>query len=293
MYVEKLLDDWSKELCSEFDLQPAIDEIGAKKLLDILLDNIGNTESYVRENVLEAICALTLEMSVLSPNDYIHALNTSLSETHLFSGIGGEENDSVFCRAFVSFVIAQIIFADAKQDFLSDAQYMGALEKATQYMILEKDRRGFVYGGRGIVHAISHGTSMIEALIEHPKFSEKYVSLVLECIKCNIVGKGRFAADDWADMGLSEIISTLLVKGISEDVIKEWIENLLPPIDASVGKYTDAHYPYIQIGSDIQHFLMYLYFDLKKKTIHAELREWIFEYSSKQGKLWKKVYLHT
>jgi len=116
---------------------------------------------------------------------------------------------------------------------------------------------------------------------------------VLESIKCNIVGKGRFAADDWADMNLAEIISVLLVKGISEDTIKEWIENLLPPIEVGVRKYTDAHYPYIQMGSDIQHFLMHLYFDLKKKSIHDELREWIFEYSSKQGKLWKKVYLHN
>ena len=56
--------------------------------------------------------------------------------------------------------------------------------------------------------------------------------------------------------------------------------------------FDDEVYSYIQIGSDIQQFLMYLYFDLKKKSVHDELREWIFEYSSKQGKLWKKVYLH-
>ena len=289
MQLEKMMEDWKNELYEEFDLQPVIDEIGTGKLLDALLNNIGNIESYVRENVLVATAVLTCGMSVLSPEEYIHALNTSLSETHLFNGIGGAENDAAFCRAFSSFIVAQVIHVDGKQGFLSHAQYMEALDKATRYMILEKDRRGFVYGGKGIVHAISHGKSMIIALIEHPKFSKEYTSHVLESVKSNIVGKGRFAADDWADANLAEIISVLLNKGVSEDTIKEWIETLLPTIDVGVGKYTDEHYPYIQMGSDIQHFLMYLYFELKKKSMNDELREWIFEYFAR---LRKKVYLH-
>ncbi|MCL2362526.1 MAG: DUF2785 domain-containing protein [Defluviitaleaceae bacterium] len=289
MYIKKMMEDWKNELYEEFDLQPAIDEIGTRKLLDMFLDNIGNTESYVRENVLEAIGMLICGMSVLSPDDYLHALSTSLSETHLFNGIGGAENDAAFCRAFSSFIVAQVIHVDGRQCFLSHAQYLEVLDKATEYMILEKDRRGFIYGGKGIVHAIPHGTSMLMTLIEHPKFPKEYTIRVLDSIKCNIVGKGRFAADDWADRSLAETIAVLLNKGISEDIIKEWIETLLPPIDAGIGKYTDEHYPYIQMGSDIEHFLMYVYFDLKKKSIFDGLGEWIFEYFAK---LWKKVYLH-
>ena len=289
MYIEKMFEDWKNELYEEFDLQPAIDEVGTRKLLDMLLDNIGNPESYVRENVLEAIATLTCGMSVLNPSEYIHALNISLSETHLFNGIAGAEDDAAFWRAFSSFIVAQVIHVDGEQGFLSHAQYIEALDKAIQYMILEKDRRGFVYGGKGIVHAISHGTSMIIALIEHPKFPKEYTSRVLESVKCNIVGKGRFAADDWAEGNLTEIIAALLNKGISENTIKEWIETLLPTIAIGIGKYTDEHYPYIQMGSDIQHFLMCLYFELKKKSMNDGLREWIFEYFTT---LRKKVYLH-
>jgi len=290
MHIEKLFEDWKKELYYEFDLQPVIDEIGARKFLDVLLDNMGNPESYVRENNLNAIATLTYEMSVLSPDDYIHALNTALSETHLFNGIGGEESDAVLWRGFSSFVVAQVIYVDAKQGFLSDAQRAEVFDKIFQYMTSEKDRRGYIYGGKGTVHALPHGTSMLKAIISHPKFSKEYANRILDCIKHNIVSNGRFAPD-WADEGLAEIIISLLESGTFEDTIKEWIENLLPPIDAGVGKYTDEHYPYIQMGSDIQHFLMYLYYGMKEKSIYDGLREWIFEYSRRSGTLRDKAYL--
>ena len=254
MIIEKLFEDWQKDLYDEFDLQPAIDEIWVRKVLDVLLDNIGYPESYIRENVLEATGALT-EMAVLTSEDYLHALNRSIPI--LFKGIDDGENDDVFGRGFVSFVIAMVLYADAEMGFLSDEHRMEIFDKAVEYMIREKDRRGFVYG-KGIVHTIAHGLSMLEAMIEHPKFSEEDTSRILEAVKINVVGKGRFAADDWADESLVDVISALLNKGIAEDTIKEWIENLLPLVPTNVRKYTDEHYPYVQMFSDIRHFLMCL-----------------------------------
>jgi hypothetical protein len=292
MYIEKMMEDWKHELYGEMDLQPAIDEIGTRKLLDLLLDNTGNKESYIRENVLTALYTIAFVKPVLSFDEYIHMLNISISETHLFNGIDGKDDDAAICRGFSSFGVAYAVCADAKHGFLSDAQFISVFDKATQYMISEKDRRGFIYGGKGIVHTIPHGAYLIKALIEHPKFSDEHAGRVLDCIKSNIVGKGRFAADDWADMRIAGLISSLLIKGITDDIIKQWIETLLPNIPVGVGRYTDEHYPYIQMGSDIQHFLMYVYYDLKKKSIHEGFREWIFEYSIEQGRLWNKVYLH-
>lgn len=290
MKIDKLMNEWKKALCDDMDLTPVIEEVGTRKLLDILLDNVGSTESFVRENVASAFWTIAWDKPILSSDDYIHALATSLSDTHLFNGIEKIEDDTAFCRAFSSLFVRQIILADEKQNFLSQVQYMEALDKAIEYMILEKDRRGFVYGGKGIVHTICHGAMMLVPLVEHPRFPKAYTSRVLDAVKCNIVGKGRFADEDWADSKLAWVISALLNKGISEDVIKEWIETLLPTIDSSIGLYSDEHYPYIQMGSDIKHFLMYLYFDLKKKSMSDGLRDWISDYLDK---LWKRVYLHS
>jgi len=97
-------------------------------------------------------------------------------------------------------------------------------------------------------------------------------------------------ADDRAGWDFAGVFDALLNKGISENIIKEWIEALLPSMDISIGKLTDEHYPYIQMSIDIEHFLMYLYVDFKQKSIHYEFREWVFEYIDK---LRAKAYMRS
>jgi len=282
MIIEKLMAEWEIELKSEFDLQPAIDEMGVRGLLDVILDNVGITKSLLRENLLGAFCSLSQTNPVLSHEDYIHALNICLSDTHLFKGLGEKEDDAVFWR-FASNYIMWIIYSDAQQDFLPHDQYMETLNKTIDYMLKETDRRGFVYG-KGTVHAIPHGAGMLWALIEHPKFPHEYADPILDVVKCAILDKGHFPID-WADSGLAQIIPRLLSKNISEDRVKEWIESLLPDVSAAV--FTDEHYGYVQLGSNIYSFLMFLYFALKEKAVANELREWIAGYLPV---LFEKVY---
>ena len=283
MKIDKLMNEWKKALCNDMDLTPVIEEIGTRKLLDILLDNVGNIDSLTRENVLNAFWVLAWNKPVLSHEEYIHALNTSLSDTHLFKGIGGEEDDSAFWRSFASNFAMWVIKADVKQGFLSEEQYVLTLNKAIEYMVRERDRRGFVFG-KGTVHAIPHGTGLIEACVEHPRFTNEFVPQILDMIKCCVIDKSSFGVD-WADYGIAHMILPLLDKGVKEEAIKDWIENLLPKVEAVT--YTDAHYPYVLMGSYIEHFLMFLYFELRKGSRNEGLREWVFDYISK---LRQKVY---
>ena len=284
MTIKTLLKNWENQLLSDMDLQPAIDEMGTRKLLDGLLDNVGNLNSLVRENVLVAFWTLVWDKPALSSEECIYALNTSLGDDFLFRNIGEDEGDAAFCRAFASPFIMWIINADGRQNFLSNDQYMEALEKSIDYMKREKDRRGFVYG-KGTVHTIPHGSGLIWALIEHPKFPMEYVSTVLDMVKCCVLEKGRFAGADWADFGVATIITHLLDRGVDEGIVMNWIETLMPLVEATI--YTDEHYKYVQMGSNIELFLMYLYFELKQKDIYGDLQERITQH---MPKLRQKVY---
>ncbi|MCL2753064.1 MAG: DUF2785 domain-containing protein [Defluviitaleaceae bacterium] len=288
--IEKMMQEWKNDLFNEFDLQPAIDEMGTSALLKVFLDNIGNLDSLTRENV--AMAAWTLfgagGTRYLSDEEFLHAINIAFSETHLFKGIDGGESDDAFMRGFASLFVRGLMTADCNHGFLSQEQYEAAFDKMLDYMMREKDRRSFVYEGKGIIHAVSHGASALMNFIDHPRFagvSEKYVSRILDVVKHNVVCEERFAAVDWADNKIAEVITNLMMQGINEDAVKTWIEVLMPNVDAIL--YTDTHYTYIKIGTNIEHFLMCLYFALKKAGCGSELGEWIVEYLPK---LRKKVY---
>jgi len=290
MIIEKMMQEWKNELLKDFDLQPAIDEMGASALLDVFLDNVGNLDSLTRENVAMAAWVLFGDEDArhLDDAELRRALNVAFSETHLLKGIGGEENDDAITRGFASLFIRGLMGADYDFGFLSQEEYEAAFEKMLGYMMKEKDRRGFVYGGKGTIHAISHGASALMNFIEHPRFeavSKKYTGRVLDVLKHHVVCEERFAAADWADNKLAEVIIDLMGEGIGEDVIMAWIEGLIPDVDAPT--YTDAHYKYVKIGTNIEHFLMCLYFAIKKSGDNAALGEWIFGY---MPKLRKKVY---
>jgi len=219
-----------------------------------------------------------------SDEQYIRTLNISLSDDFLFKNIDEGESDASFCRAFVSLFVRWIINADTKFDLLTNDQYLEALDRAVDYIGQENDRRGFVYG-KGTVHTVNHGNGMMVAFIENPKFPLDYTNKMLDCVKRFVVSYERFAGYDWSENFLARIVASLLAKGVGEDAVKSWVEGLMPEVTANT--YTDEHYYFVRIGTNIHHFLMCLYFLLKERGVNEGLRDWISQYTSE---LMKKVY---
>ncbi|MCL2576147.1 MAG: DUF2785 domain-containing protein [Defluviitaleaceae bacterium] len=288
MIIEKMMKEWEEILFNEFDLKPAVDEMGTKALLDFLLDNVGNLNSLVRENVAMALWTLLgINERFLSDEEYVYALDVALSDAHLFKGVGGEENDDAFMRAFASLLVRGIMMADNIYEILTQEQYEHTLNKAIQYLKLENDRRSFIHD-KGTVHAPCHGMLMVTAIIHHKAFSAvkgKYVERILDVVKKFVVCEERFAAVDWADNIIAKVIPGLLIKGVNDEVIKDWIEKLLPDVNAKT--YTNEHHYYVKLGTNIEHFLMCVYFALKAEKCSETLGEWIVEYLPK---LKRKVY---
>jgi len=144
MNIKELFGKMKEDLIYEkLDMQNLINEIGSQLLVKTLLENIGNTHSLIRENVLGINYRLITE-ELLQHSDYIDMLNTCLGTDHLLKGIGSKNCDSVFSRSFASLRIGHIIELDSKRGFLTHAQYMAILNKAIEYAEQEADWRGWV-----------------------------------------------------------------------------------------------------------------------------------------------------
>ena len=271
MDSKKLLTDMEGGMvCDDADwMQQAINDLGVPQLLEIVLDNVGNTHSLVRENILGILFELVMD-DHLSNEEYLRIFDASLS--NMFNGLGSNGDDSVFCRAFSSLGVAHVVYKDGKQEcnILSTDQYLLALNKAIEYMGREEDRRGFVLG-KGWANAPSHGAYMFEMLIEHPKFPIDYADKILRCIGFHITSQDCFTSKEEAS--LAKIIPILINLGLDQMAVQTWIKSLLPHITAK--PYTDEEHYYDRIIFNIGYFLTALYYALRSKPEYDGLREFI------------------
>jgi len=273
MKMEQLFEEMKTGVIYEnLDLKQIIEENGSQHVVDELLNNIGNTHSLIRENIYSVTYTL-IDEKFISHEECIRIFETCLSDRHLFKGIGGKDDDTVFVRAFSSLIVAAIVSVDKKHNLLSEEQYMFALNKGIEYMEQEVDRRGFVLG-KGWAHAVGHGTYMFNALIDHENFPMEYADKILNCIKVHITSGHRFVDQD--EKSLACAIPLLLEKGLSEDVVQTWIDSLLPKIRSKA--YTDEHYQDVFNLFNIEYFLTALHFTLAEEEVGDELRKHLIQY---------------
>ena len=270
MTIEKILEAMKNGFIDEsLDLERLIYEFGSQHFVEEMLNNMGNVNSLVRENIIGVFYRLSVEEH-LSLEERIGVLDTCLSESHLFNGVGSKGDDSVFWRSYSSLTVGYFVDGDVK---LPESQYILALDKGIEYMSREVDRRGFV-AGKGWGHAVAHGADMLCAFARNPAFPIKYADKMLDCIKFHITSRDSFVDGD--ETRLAEIVPILLNKGFGESAVQNWIESLLPSIKTL--RYTDAHYQDMRVLFNIKYFLISLHYVLGEKSVGESLMNFISEY---------------
>jgi len=270
----KLFEEMKTDMIYEsLNLQEIVEKNGAQCVVDELLNNVGNNNSLIRENIY-SIMYMLIDGKFINHAACIRIFETCLSDSHLFKNIGSEDDDAVFFRAFSSLIITAIVAMDEKHNLLSEDQYMFALNKGIEYMEQEVDRRGFVLG-KGWAHAVGHGSYLICALTDHAKFPIEYADEILNCIKIQITSGHRFVDKD--EKSLAYAIPILLDKGLVRELdLEEWVDGLLPQIKSKA--YTDEHYQDVFNLYNIEYFLMALHFVLVEKGAGDKLREYLADY---------------
>ena len=143
--LEELLND------ENFDLSAK----DMDQLLTRMLAEIGNTDSYLRDRCIYEAFVKLIGGNRLTINQETHLLETCLDEQHLFLGLGEEgESDQVSIRSFSALVIAYLLYKDNEQRKIEASLIEKAMEASIQYLLLEKDRRGYVpeRAGRTVLH---------------------------------------------------------------------------------------------------------------------------------------------
>ncbi len=131
-------------------------EINNNNLFKLLKENIGNTNPYIRDNLVYEILERTILDNCIDEKEIIFFSEQLLSNDFLFLNIN-KKNDfkSVFTRSFSALQIPVILEYNKNKKILSNNYINSLIEKLKSYVKLEHDIRGYV-NNYGWAHSIAH-----------------------------------------------------------------------------------------------------------------------------------------
>ena len=288
MKLEQLLKEMENNLIyDDLDYTQLVKDIEPKELVKAILDNIGSTNSLMRENVCY-MPTYIIYGEHISPEDARKIFDAMLGDTHLFKGLDTTKCDSVFTRAFSSLAVSGLLNLDSHlsldkdKGFLDDAQITLAFGHIVKYMNEEVDRRGYVLG-KGWAHAVGHGADMVVSLVDHPKFEIKWADKILDCVGFQLICNERYTHGE--ETRLANVVPALIKQGLGSEQLKSWITSLLPKITAKI--YTDEHYHSLAPLENLRGFLVYLYFILGDDDVSTDLAKFVKEF---RAQAWGKAH---
>lgn len=194
--------------------------------------NLGNTNSEIREGCLDVLWAL-VESGALSDSTMIETGDRM--REHLVRGLGERDTDSVFLRTFSALILGLIVSedeirrrkrADGREPLLSAEQFHGWYEGAKQYVLGERDVRGYV-GGKGWAHSIAHGADLLRDFAYHRFTAAADHTDILRILSARLTGNTEEMFLYNEDHRLARVAVTILLRGeLSPAGYGQWLDDL-------------------------------------------------------------------
>ncbi|MEK5184855.1 DUF2785 domain-containing protein [Solibacillus sp. FSL R5-0449] len=202
-----------------------VDLINLNELMEFMLNNIGNTDGYLRDNLIyRGFCELILN-GKFTDEQLIVLVKTCLDNEHLYLNITqSEPSDDVFTRSFSSLVITLILGLDREKRILPEELVVEAIDQSIQYLFLEKDYRGFD-NTKGWAHAVAHGSDLLAEAIRHPLMVDTHsLWSALQSLKSCL--HTEYALIDEEEERMLPVIDALLDKGLTDEQLLKWLKGL-------------------------------------------------------------------
>ncbi len=158
-----------------------------ESLTDELLVMLGSPDGEVRDGIAYEALA-----TWVSGGRYDAGALGDLGDrmvNNLRQGLGDQDADGIFLRAFSILILGEIIALDAKERLLPPARLHAWTSGAIRYLRLERDERGYV-PGHGWAHASAHTADCLWAIAGHPESGAKDLLEILSAVADRILRPG-------------------------------------------------------------------------------------------------------
>lgn len=257
------------------NLESTLQNINLDDLIERMLENIGSTDSELRDSLIYNSFGKLILEDYLTIEQMNYILEVCLR--NLFLNIGQKEDDSVFTRSFSALVIVLVLKKDRERRFLTDDTLKKTIEDSINYLKLEEDIRGYVFG-KGWAHSIAHGADLLTEAIIHPNFDINLSNECLEAIKLCLFKDSSIKSPfvDEEEERLIFAVEALQKKGITDDEINKWLFSISEKLNQILEK-EGYSLNFFWKKSNVINFLRGYYFRLKYKNDCLLLQENIVE----------------
>lgn len=154
-----------------------------QELMPVLLENIGNTDSELRDDLIYGLfCKLIVEEQCVDEETLKTLFHTLLSEDYMFYNIGNTHDDSVFKRSFSVLTLTLVVSRLIDMEGISLDDMRDLMAQTKRYLTLESDSRGYV-SEKGWAHSIAHCADLIEQISCFDSLTESDYIVLLEMVQ--------------------------------------------------------------------------------------------------------------
>ncbi|PEK21500.1 hypothetical protein CN568_03785 [Bacillus pseudomycoides] len=231
-----------------------------------MLQYIGVPDGYLRDKLIYTAFYHLITNDHITNRHLQKLLSQSISEQYLFYKINTDDTDAVFTRSFTTLLIALIINADTKHNFLSQSDILDVKDKLMLYMDQEHDFRGYV-NDQGWAHSIAHVSDTFDELVQNPKLEASYYPEILQTLLEKINVHTMYYKYEEDERIITPIIA-MLKNGLDEKKLFSALHSLVNQLQ--VQKPELPIEPYEALYGNIKSFLRSLFFRLRTLSICKE-----------------------
>jgi hypothetical protein len=192
-------------------------------LLRELSSHLGDPDPRWRDDVAFALLGQWIYKRGLDDDE--RRLLAKEALLHLSTGLGKQDDDSVFLRSFSVLVLAAAVERDLLHPFLGPTYVRRILGSALRAMSRERDLRGFV-PVKGWAHIVAHLGDLFDALAKSPHLGKQDLQRILRAIAQRLRTPSPTVLGYGEPVRLARATSTLLRRGlVPRSFLRSWIES--------------------------------------------------------------------
>lgn len=230
-----------------------------ENLFESMLENIGTTDGYLRDNIYLMRLVEMLESEPFTNEKLIAYTEICLEQIKY--GLGEINSDSVFKRSFSALVLYYLAVINQQRNFLSNDLKQQIIHESIYLFKNEQDIRGYVEG-KGWAHSIAHYSDLIAGLVTSDFYDSKYNEEILDVLNINLqklnVDKSCYI-DDEEERMLFIVFAMLDQQRISEEAYINWLNDS----NKTMLNQTSKNLEGFRIRTNYKHFYQSMYFRAK------------------------------